>query len=232
MTTKTTGSPADAIGKKAPAKKAPAKKPATNNAVKPVTEVAPAAAKVSPKATNSADVDRDTVVEAVNAYLEYCQDPSTIVNTEAIAAAEAELESATTPLETLKARGALNRAKQVDATEVTAGFITHAAAFAEAEDLTAKDFKGLGVTPKVLREAGLTNQSTQRTRGSAKSVADAISTLTGTWTLKQLAEAGGASTGTADRVLKEALENKAVTEVGPDPDHNRRGKAPTLYTTA
>ena len=120
---KPAGSPADAISTKVSKPKAPAA---------PKAKADPTPAEPVADDVDNGEIASPEVVDAVNAYLEYVADNTTIIDTDAIAEAEAALEAATTQIEKLRAKGALNRAKVTDPTAVTEAFIDHAANFAAA----------------------------------------------------------------------------------------------------
>ena len=227
---KPAGSPADAISTKVSKPKAPAKKAAAPTKAK----ADPAPAEPIADYVDNGEIASPEAIDAVNAYLEYVADNTTIVDTDAIAQAEAALEAATTQLEKLRAKGALNRAKVTDPTAVTEAFIDHAANFAAAESLTAADFRELGVPANILAEAGVPKGSggSRKPRVTIEAVAEAMVELNGNWSLRDLETASGASGGLARRAVDAAIEAGLVKDVGPDPDHVGRGRAAVLYTNS
>ena len=231
---KPAGSPADAISTKVSKPKAPAKKAAAPTKAPAAPKADPAPAEPIADYVDNGEIASPEAIDAVNAYLEYVADNTTIVDTDAIAQAEAALEAATTQLEKLRAKGALNRAKVTDPTAVTEAFIDHAANFAAAESLTAADFRELGVPANILAEAGVPKGSggSRKPRATIEAVTEAMVKLNGNWSLRDLETASDASGGLARRAVDAAIEAGLVKDVGPDPDHVGRGRAAVLYTNS
>ena len=233
---KPAGSPADAISTKVSKPKAPAKKAAapTKAPAAPKAKADPTPAEPVADDVDNGEIASPEAVDAVNAYLEYVADNTTIIDTDAIAEAEAALEAATTQLEKLRAKGALNRAKVTDPTAVTEAFIDHAANFAAAESLTSADFRELGVPANILAEAGVPKGSggSRKPRVTIEAVTEAMVELNGNWSLRDLETASGASGGLARRAVDAAIEEGLVEDVGPDPEHVGRGRAAVLYTNS
>lgn len=175
---------------------------------------------------------------AVRDYVAALRDPSTLVDEDAIAGLHAKLDQTSDHVERLKLRQQLLDLQDPPLERYEAAFVEHAKAWANATGVTAAAFVAEGVPAGVLRRAGFSgvaHGSTRRTaarraargRVSADEVRAAIPT--GTFTVKDVREASGASAGVVRRVLAEEVEAGNVTDQGPNPDHSGPGRAPTVY---
>jgi len=124
--------------------------------------------------------------------------------------------------------------------------VVHAKAYADAESIPVAAFVALGVGADVLKQAGFEVAGPKRARGSASparassgprapqvSVA-AIKSVAGQmpkqFTLGQLADkAGGGSPVTVRKAVDELIAEGRAAKLGPAPDHQGPGRAPTLY---
>lgn len=186
--------------------------------------------------------------DAVRRYLAWIDDPSSIVDHEAVAAAEAAFAAATDPIDRLHAAAALERSRSADASVVEDGFVRHAKAYADEASIPAAAFTALGVGHDVLGAAGFGVASVRgRASGPARSVraasggarAPQVSVgalkavavqMAKRFTLAQLAaQAGGGSPATVRKAVEELIADGRAISVGPDADHQGRGRAPTLY---
>ena len=184
-----------------------------------------------------------TPEDAVRRYLAYLEDPSSAVDREAVAKAEAELAEATDPIAKLHAAAARERAAATDVDALEASFVSHAKAYAEAQSIPAAAFEVLGVPREVLARAGFATGARGRTTGarrpvsgsrapqvSASTIKDAAVAIEGPFTLAQLADAaGGGSPATVRKAVEELIAEGRATSLGPDPDHAGPGRAPTRY---
>jgi hypothetical protein len=180
---------------------------------------------------------------AVRRYLQYLEDPSSLVDADAVARAEAAVEAAADPLARLHALADLEHARQADAEGVTADFVAHAKDYAEAQSIPVAAFRALGVADDLLRRAGL-DTGARRGRGATAGGAPrqrapkvsidelkaATMRLPKQFTLAELAEAaGGGSPQTVRRAVDELIEAGKARSLGPKTDHHGRGRAPTVY---
>ncbi len=92
--------------------------------------------------------------DAVRRYLEWLEDPDSLIDDEAVARAEAAVADARDPLTRLHALADAEHARQADADAVIRDFITHARAYAEAQSIPIAAFRAVGVSDDVLRQAG------------------------------------------------------------------------------
>ncbi len=171
---------------------------------------------------------------AVRSYLQWLEDPSSVRDHVAIAEAESASKNAKDPIERLKALSALQVLEAVDGATFRAGFVEHAAEWANENAVTAEAFATLGVPAEVLSEAGLVkakvhmSSGKRRTRISPDSVRDAIPSVA--FSIADLEAASGASTATVRKVIAEMTEAGTLRDLGPDQKHTGRGRAPLLFT--
>lgn len=176
--------------------------------------------------------------ETIRAYLQYLQDPSSIIDADRINELEGKLSAATDPIERVALRQELEQARAGDETAVRDGFVTHAKAWAENQRVSASAFEAEGVPREVLAEAGLVPKSgrRRRSRGPRVTTEDVRKALpkkkTQGVTVNSLAAKTGASVGTVRNVLKEEVEAGRLQDAGPDPEHSGPGRAPTIYKKA
>lgn len=176
---------------------------------------------------------------AVRNYLISLRDPSALRDDDAIADLHSKLDQTDDDVERLKLRQQLLDLQDPPLEQYEAAFVEHAKAWADDTGVTADAFVAEGVPAGVLRRAGfrgVTNGGTRRTtarattprrRVSADEVRAAIPT--GTFTVKDVQEASGASAAVVRRVIGEEVDAGNVTDQGPDPDHTGPGRAPTVY---
>ena len=83
--------------------------------------------------------------DAVRKYLMYLNDPGSLQDADAVAAATAAVAAATDPIDKLRALAALESAQDVDPQACREAFLLHAKTWADAEGISAKAFLELGV---------------------------------------------------------------------------------------
>jgi hypothetical protein len=123
-------------------------------------------------------------------------------------------------------------------------FITHARAYAEAQSIPIAAFRAVGVSDDVLRQAGFgvagrTGRAPRAGRAAGAPRAKQVSVdelkaaalgLPKRFTLADVsAAAGGGSPATVRRAVDELISGGKVSKLGPKPDHQGPGRAPTLY---
>jgi hypothetical protein len=183
-----------------------------------------------------------TPEDAVRRYLQWLEDPESIVDEAAISQAEAAVAEAGDPLARLHALADLEHARAADSEGVTADFVAHARAYADAQSIPLAAWEALGVPTEVLRQAGLLGgrgrrSSSSRSGGGQRAPKVAIDELKSAarrlpkrFTLSDVArEAGGGSPQTVRKAIDEMIEAGQARNLGPKPDHHGRGRAPTLY---
>jgi hypothetical protein len=186
---------------------------------------------------------------AVRRYLAYLADPSSAVDQEAVAEAEAAFAAATDPLGRLHAAADLEKARAADVGAIEEAFVAHAKAYAAAQDIPATAFAAVGVSPEVLVRAGFDVPAGRggrasagrspggRSSGAPRAAQVPVSHLKAVavqmpkrFTLAQLADrAGGGSPATVRKAVEELIIEGRVTSLGPVPDHTGPGRAPTQY---
>jgi hypothetical protein len=193
-----------------------------------------------------------TAEDAVRRYLMYVADPTSVRDDAAIAAAERAVEDARDPLSKLKALSALERVRAGDEGDrLKMAFMLHARAWAETNDVSIGAFRSMGVSDDVLAGAGFVvprggrRSSTAKARparstparsGGGRARAVPVGAVTehilgreGTFTLNDVLAQVGGTPATATRAIRALVDEGAVTNLGPDPAHSARGRAPFLY---
>lgn len=177
---------------------------------------------------------------AVRSYLMSLKDPSALKDDDKLAELSRKLEDSDDELERLQLRQQVIDAERPPLDKLEDEFVTHAKAWADAHGISDKAFLAEGVPPQVLRKAGFrgvaarsrgarapARVATPRSRVSAETVRASIPQ--GTFSIRQVQEASGASPAVVRRVVQEQVEAGHAVEQGPDPDHRGPGRAPTLY---
>ncbi|MCU1451925.1 MAG: hypothetical protein JWN46_71 [Acidimicrobiales bacterium] len=186
--------------------------------------------------------DDQSPEHAVRQYLTFLEDPTKLVDPNEVAALEAKVAEADDPIEKLLALSALERARVADGERAKLAFILHARAFADQHDVSASAFRRLGVPDDVLEAARLvTGDPRQRGRLAAPPrterrpqvpvthIKDAALAIDGPFTLVEVSERAGGSPGSVRKAVDELVADGRVERLGPDPDHNGRGRAPLRY---
>lgn len=180
--------------------------------------------------------------DAVRRYLAWIDDPDSAVDQDALEAAEAAFAEADDPLQRLHAAAARERASATDVAALERDFVAHAKAYADANHIPATAFAAVGVGADVLNRAGFAIGAGRGRRSSAaaaprrapqvsaEAIKAAVDQVGERFTLAQLAEAaGGGSPATVRKAVDELIAAGRVTKLGPDPDHQGPGRAPTQY---
>ena len=172
--------------------------------------------------------------KAVNDYLDALEDPSVLTDPDEVAALTKALEEEAPPAERVLLRSKLRKAKSGDISEREAAFISVARDWAEENGVTAEDWQDFNIPSDVLRAAGIkssVNPTRTGARRSRRVSADEVEKAipTGAFKVSTLAELSGASPASAKNVLIRLVEAGKVKSLGPDPSHNGRGRAATLY---
>lgn len=178
--------------------------------------------------------------QSIRKYLSALADPTSLTDESAIAAAEKALESEDDPIERVRVRQHLIELRAPSLSSVEDEFVMHAKAWAEATGVTAEALAAEGVPSAVLRRAGFSvagGRGRSRRSGSGGSgrskrvtTEEVVASMpSGTFTVKMLQEASGASAGVVRKAIGQELEAGRLAEEGTDPDHSGPGRAPTLY---
>lgn len=169
--------------------------------------------------------------------------PKPIVDKEAVKSLKAEIRGTTDPIAKLKLMALLDEAEQGDLPDFSgakAVFIAEAKAWAEAERIKPEFIAALGVPNDVMKEAGFEFTPPAPPRKSASSRAprldedDVLAALQGLGTavefkLSDAADAIDRNAATARNYVNRLIEAGKIKEVGDDPNHGGRGRAPKLY---
>lgn len=177
--------------------------------------------------------------KAVRDYLVSLREPSALRDENLIARLQKQLDESDDQLERLQLRQQIIEADTPNMDAYEEAFTTHAKAWAEKSGVSDKAFLAEGVPAATLRKAGFRNVGSGRSRASesrstsgrrrvsADQVREAIPK--GSFTVKDVQQASGASSAVVRRVIQEEVDAGNVSEVGADPEHSGPGRAPTLY---
>lgn len=188
-------------------------------------------------------------VDGIRAYLDGLgASDKPLVDREAVKALKAQIRSETDSINRLKLLAELAReevGKTADRSGDEAVFLAEAKAWAEGEDIPVSAFQALGVPDDVLKRAGFTvtaasaparatrsSSGTRAPRLAIEDVEQAARSLPGEWRLADLAAKLDRDPTTTRNYLKKLMAAGTVTEIGDDPSHDGRGRAPKLYKTA
>jgi hypothetical protein len=182
---------------------------------------------------------------AVRRYLNFLEDPASIVDSKLVAKLEEQLSSSSDTIERLHASAALEKAKSADGESVRAAFVKYARDYANAFDLPASAFRAMGVSESTLTEAGF-NAAGKGTKGKktapkpsgrlrapkvAKSaISEHILGIKGVFTLNDVMSNFGGSIGTVNTVVKALIADGSIKNLGPDTEHQGRGRARIRYS--
>lgn len=187
-------------------------------------------------------------VDGIRAYLDGLgQTDKPIVDKEAVKALKAQVRDESDPINKLKLLAQLEQEEQghvPDRSGDEAVFIAEAKAWADEEGIPASAFQAMGVPDDTLKQAGFTvtaasapkarrsSGGTRAPRIPLEEVEVAAKKLGSGWKLTDLAEVLDRDVTTVRNYVKRLMDAGAVTEIGDDPDHDGRGRAPKLYGVA
>ncbi len=169
-----------------------------------------------------------------------------IVDREAVKSLKREIRSQSDPIKKLALITALEeeetgRAPDLDGPKAT--FVAEGKAWADGRGFSATALQTLGVPDDVLRQAGFsvsarTRPASSGRRGGSRAprvpfedVMAAAKQLGKNWKLADLALAVDRDSNTTRNYVKKLIADGLVTEIGDDPSHDGRGRAPKLYTS-
>lgn len=171
---------------------------------------------------------------AIKAYLLYLEDPEQVIDRHQVAAAERAVAAATNPVEKVLALSQLERARKPDVDMLRAGFVAHAATWAQRHGATARAFAEAGVPADVLKDAGLDlNATPPPAVPSRRTVSN--ETLLRTvprgkdFRVSEYAALGNVTMSRARDQLAQLVRADRVRVVGPDPTWPGPGQPPLLY---
>jgi len=182
---------------------------------------------------------------AVRDYLVWITDPSKLIDEALVAQLEAQVATATDPLDKLKAISRLEQARAVDGERFKLNFIKYAKQWADDNQITVSAFQELGVDDTILRAAGIglsTNGGRERrpattARSSTTTIRSVstgqikaeVSAWVGEFTLADVVTKVGGSPMTVRKAVDDLVEAGVVHRLGPLQDHTGRGRAPIVY---
>lgn len=187
---------------------------------------------------------------AVRRYLTYLSDPDSLRDEAAISRLEQQAADTKDPIDKLRLLADLERLRSVDETTYREAFVREAKAWADDEGIPAAAFRELGVPADVLADAGFERSRRGRPPGrstsgsrrrrsssdgprvSGEHVRSVALSQKGRFTATELTERSGGSPATVRNVLKALVDDGAVRDLGSDPGHSGRGRAPHLFEGA
>lgn len=169
-----------------------------------------------------------------------------VVDREAVKSLKADIKAESDPIAKLRLIAALEEeqaGRVPDLEGDKAVFVAEAKAWAEAEGIPASAFQALRVPDEVLAEAGfsLTAPGPRASAGGRSSssgrapripmedVRAAVKKLGSGWKLTDLAAALDRDAATARNYVNKLIEEGLIVDLGEDPRHDGRGRAPKLY---
>jgi hypothetical protein len=184
---------------------------------------------------------------AVRVYLQYLENPGSLVDEVVVKRLEGEYDKARDPVERLKTLAALGKARSPDESNYRTNFVRYAKQWADQEGVPATAFRELGVPADVLLEAGLDPRTKGRRDAKAKAKAatttpqrrrpvkaaqleEAVLSIKEPFTVKDLVDRCGASPMTIKNVLDRLVAQEKVIEAGER--RGARGRAAKLWTVA
>lgn len=180
---------------------------------------------------------------AVRTYLQYVADPNVLIDSAALERLEGQIDSVDDPIERIKAIAEYERIAHPDAAMYRDGFVKHAKAWAEANQIPSAAFERMGVDGEVLAAAGFVSGQTRRPQRraggapqpasqavSAEQIANVALRQRSNFTSRDLVEAaGGGSPMTVRKALQDLISSGKVKSLGPHPSWKGRGRAPLVY---
>ncbi|MDQ3524959.1 MAG: hypothetical protein M3451_07895 [Chloroflexota bacterium] len=176
---------------------------------------------------------------AVREYLLFLENPEQLVDHESIESLKTAVNSATDPIEKLKALARLEKAQQPAEGSYREAFIGSVKAWAETNSVPTSAFLSMGVERSVLRDAGLLGSSRPASSRSARRPSTRSTTVDDikrgvmarqdAFTLATIAADVGGSPMTVRKAINEMIETGHVEREGPKPDWSGPGRAPILF---
>lgn len=191
-----------------------------------------------------------TTEEGIRSYLEKLgQQGKRVVDREAVQELKAQAKVERDVLKRVAILSELEREQEgrpVDLSDEEAFFAAEGKAWAEASDVTVGALQKVGVPDNVLQRAGFEVRPASRsgsrtaTAGSGggrtrapalplDQVAAVARKLGSGWKLAHLAEALDREPMTVRNYVTKLIENGTIVDLGEDPKHDGRGRAPKLY---
>jgi hypothetical protein len=189
---------------------------------------------------SSSTVSPESVVRA---YLQYLEDPASLVDEVTVKRLQGEFDNARDPVDRLKTLAALGKARSADDSTYRTNFIRYAKQWADQEGVPGTAFRELGVPADVLAEAGLDPRTKRRRGAKAKAKAgttsrqrrppvkgaeleEAVLAMKEPFTVKDIVDRCEASSMTVKNVLDRLIAEEKVTDAGER--RGARGRAAKL----
>src|SRR5215213_457354 len=168
---------------------------------------------------------------AIRVYLQYLEDPGSLVDEVAVKRLQGEYDKAKDPVDRLKTLAALGKARSQDESIYRTNFVRYAKQWADQEGVPGAAFRELGVPADVLVEAGLEPRTKGRRGAKATAKAattsrqrrrpvkgaqleEAVLAMKEPFTVKDVVDRCGASPMTIKNVLDRLVAEEKVTEAG------------------
>ncbi len=172
-----------------------------------------------------------TADKAVRDYLAFLENPSDFIDQRLVNRLQKQFDKESDPAAKLDLYQEIEAAKRPNGDKVTAAFIKHAKAWAEASGIEGETFfKVYRIDREVLSEAGFeirTGKYKPRVKGAV--VREHIANLTEPFTALDIFEATGASEAGARNVIAAMIEEGSVVEMEERGESVNGGKAPAQY---
>lgn len=187
------------------------------------------------------------VEDGIRSYLELLgQQGKRVVDREAVSRLKAEARNEKDVLKRVLVLSELEReqnGRPIDISSDEAVFVAEAAGWAKEAGITVGALQQMGVPDDVLRRAGFEVRFAARgpvaptgRRGGGRSpaipldeVAAAARKLGSGWRLTDLAEVLDREPMTVRNYVNKLIDNNVIVDLGDDPKHDGRGRAPKLY---
>jgi hypothetical protein len=187
------------------------------------------------------------IEDGIRSYLESLgHSGKPVVDREAVKALRSQIRSESDPINKLKLLSQLEQEEAghlPDLSGVEAVFVAEAKAWADTEGVTARALQTLGVPDDVLKQAGFelpvaTDRPARSARESSATRAPAIpldvvaaeaKKLGSGWKVTDLAQRLDREPMTVRNYVLKLIEQGVIADLGDDPKHNGRGRAPKIY---
>lgn len=175
--------------------------------------------------------------DAVRNYLLALNNPDALKDDSKVEELEGKLNDTDDPIERVKIRAELDRARAVDPEQYEADFVGAVKQWAKDNNVTPDALRAEGVSDDVLGEAGLvdirrTSKRSTRSRVSGEEVQDAIRSRGDKFTVSDIEDVTGASSGTVRKYVNSLVDEGVIKELGEDDSWEGRGRPPTVYAPA
>ena len=188
------------------------------------------------------------IEDAIRSYLDSLgQSDRPVVDREAVKALKAQIRAESDVINKAKLLSELEReeaGRVLDNSGDQAVFVAEAKPWADSEGITGTALKGLGVPDDVLKQAGFDVPAAGSNRGATggrrssgkrapalplEVVAAEAKKLGSGWRITHLATKLGREPMTVRNYVAKLIEQNVISDLGDDPKHDGRGRAPKTY---